>query len=74
MKGSNVRKPYFIDFKNYFSLELMQQILMDNDNVMIEEMLPGPNHLWLTSNKGSHSCELRMGVYKIGTKEEEEHV
>lgn len=74
MKGSEVRKPYWIDFKNYFSLELMQQILMENSNLMIEEMFPDPHHLWLTSSKGSHSCELRMGVYKIGTKEEVGHV
>lgn len=73
MKGSEVRKPYWIDFKNYFSLELMQQIVMENANVMIEEMLPDPDHLWLSSTKGSHSCELRMGVYKIGTKEVEGH-
>ncbi|MEJ9319197.1 hypothetical protein P4657_20885, partial [Halalkalibacterium halodurans] len=73
IKGSDVRKPYWVDFKNYFSLELMQQILLENNEITIEEMLPDPHHLWLKSRKGSHSCELRMSVYKLGIKEVSEH-
>lgn len=74
IKGSNVRKPYWIDFRNYFAVELFMSVLSENDEIIIEEMLPDPNHLWLTSSKGSHSCELRMSVYKLGIKEVIENV
>jgi hypothetical protein len=73
VKGSDIRKPYLIDFKNFFSVELFQQILSQNKNIIIEEMFPDPEHLWLQTGKGKHSTELRLALYKIKAGEDQLH-
>ena len=55
-------KPVFIDFRNFFLMELFQELLSRSKWARFSEMLPGPEHLWLRDNGGSYCCELRTGL------------
>ena len=65
IRGSSERKPYLVDLRNFFCVELVCSILKKNEHLLIEEMLPTPQQLWLHSPVGRHSCEFRMNVFKI---------
>ena len=55
-------KPVYIDFTNYFALELLAHLVSQNDTITLAEMWPGPEHLWLQGEEGSYCCELRTVV------------
>lgn len=55
-------KPVFVDFRNFFLLELLQELVSRSRWVRFSEMLPGPEHLWLRDNRGRYCCELRTGL------------
>lgn len=64
VRGSAERKPVLIDLHNFFSLEVLQSILEHNESILVEEMLPMPEQLWLQNEQGKYSCELRMNLFK----------
>ncbi|HEX7734151.1 MAG TPA: lantibiotic dehydratase [Ktedonobacteraceae bacterium] len=72
VRGSSERKPYVLDFRNFFCLELLHSIMEKNDSLLIEEMLPAPDQLWLKNSQGRYSCEFRMNVFKIRNHAERE--
>ncbi len=53
------RKPLFIDLYNYFSLELLDYLLVENRNVLASEMMPSLDDLWLHDESGKYCSELR---------------
>jgi hypothetical protein len=58
-------KPVFIDFENYFALELLSHLASKADTISIVEMWPDPEHLWMKDEYGSYSCELRTVMSSI---------
>lgn len=56
------RKPHLIDLASPFGHELLRHLHQDNVSVTLEEMVPGPDELWLRDEKGRYTCELRMQV------------
>jgi hypothetical protein len=65
IRSSSERKPYLFDFRNFFCLELLYTILKTSEWILIEEMLPAPEHLWLRSEEGRYSCEFRMNIFRL---------
>jgi len=53
-------KPVYIDFANYFAVELLAHLAGANDVLTIEEMWPSPGGLWLRGPGGRLCGELRM--------------
>lgn len=68
IRGLSERKPYVMDFRNFFCVEMLRSIVKKNEHLLIEEMLPRPDQLWLNSDAGRYSCEFRMNVFKTGTE------
>lgn len=56
------RKPHLIDLASPFGHELLRHLHQDNVSITLEEMVPGPDELWLHDEKGRYTCELRMQV------------
>lgn len=54
------RKPHLIDMASPFGCELLRHLHQDNQPITLEEMVPGPDELWLHDEKGRYTCELRM--------------
>ncbi len=54
------RKPYLIDMRSPFALELLKHMARGAEAVTVEEMLPAPGELWLEDERGRYTCELRM--------------
>jgi hypothetical protein len=54
------RKPYLIDFESPFSHELLRHLCPEGAQITFEEMLPGPEDLWLQDELGRYTSELRM--------------
>lgn len=54
------RKPFFIDFANMWSLELLASLLQTNKNVEFTECLPETDRWWLKKAGETYSCEWRM--------------
>lgn len=67
IRGLSERKPYVVDFRNFFCVEMLHSIVKNNERLLIEEMLPTPEQLWLNSEAGRYSCEFRMNVFKTKT-------
>ncbi len=55
------RKPVLIDTWSPFGAELLRRMARGGKTVIVEEMLPAPEHLWLRDERGRrYTCELRM--------------
>ncbi|HEX7734157.1 MAG TPA: lantibiotic dehydratase [Ktedonobacteraceae bacterium] len=53
-------KPIYIDFHNYFALELLAHLVGQTETITFVEMWPDPEHLWLGDKAtGRYCCELR---------------
>lgn len=58
-------KPVFVDFDMPYLVDLFARLLSHTDQrVEINEMIPGPNQLWLRDQRGRHPTELRIGYYR----------
>lgn len=53
-------KPIYIDFCNYFLHELLCRMADGCDFLVLSEMLPHSQQLWLGQENEHYSCELRM--------------
>ena len=59
---SSERKPYLIDTLSPFGHDLLRHLVRGGTAILLEEMLPGPEDLWLRDEQGKYTCELRMQV------------
>ncbi len=60
---ANERKPYLIDLLSPFGHELLRHLARNDQPIMLEEMLPGPDDLWLRDELGRYTCELRIQAH-----------
>jgi hypothetical protein len=58
-------KPVFVDRFNYFLLELIDYLLPSEGTVVLSEMLPTPNQLWLQGDEGGFCAELRLSAFYV---------
>ncbi len=54
------RKPYLFDLESPFAMELLRHCVAAVESVTFEEMLPGPDQLFLRDARGRYTFELRM--------------
>ncbi|MCX5693869.1 MAG: lantibiotic dehydratase [Candidatus Omnitrophica bacterium] len=65
MSISTTSKPFFVDFENYFAVEVfMNFIKKAKEKLSITEMLPGPEGLWFKDDEGRYTSEFRLIAYK----------
>nr|WP_154985481.1 lantibiotic dehydratase [Paenibacillus xylanexedens] len=63
VKTANQPKPFYIDFENYFLLEMWNAFWTDEE-CTLSEMLPGLNETWLTKgHEQHHTAELRISYF-----------
>ena len=68
VKIQHERKPFFLDFQSPFSVEIFTrevrralELFPDGARVILSEMVPGPEELWLPDRDGQrYTAELRM--------------
>jgi len=56
----NEPKPYCIDLDSALSLRLLQPLVDSNPHLVLSEMIPDPDQLWLRDQDGAYCCEFRM--------------
>jgi len=56
-------KPIYIDFENYFLLLLLANAAQAGGELVIEEMLPSPDDLWLRDSGGRYCAEFRTTAF-----------
>jgi hypothetical protein len=54
------RKPVLLDTRSPLAAELLRHLVHEDARVIFEEMLPGPEALWLRDERGRYTFELRM--------------
>jgi hypothetical protein len=59
-------KPVYLDLANPFAVELLAVLARGCDRLVVEEMLPGPEDLWLHREDGPYCAELRMVMSREG--------
>jgi hypothetical protein len=59
-------KPVFIDFEQHLSVGLLADLARDGDGVVLTEMLPGRDRLWLRDPRGSYVSELVVQLTSRG--------
>lgn len=65
VKFQDEPKPIFIDFCNYFLVEiLIGKISNSTGSMVISEMLPKEEQLWLKDQEGHYTSELRMMAFQ----------
>lgn len=66
VKISGERKPYFVDLENWLLVDMiLRQVKKVSDSeVVVSEMLPPPDSLWLADSRGRHTSELRTTFWK----------
>lgn len=57
------QKPFFIDFENFFLIEMFQHVLHSKPEIWFTEFAPGEDELWLEMDGEKHSCEFRIATY-----------
>jgi hypothetical protein len=55
-------KPVYVDLSSVFALDLLAHLARGTDRLTFEEMLPGPDELWLRRPDGRYCSELRTVV------------
>jgi hypothetical protein len=60
VKSTGEKKPYFVDFTNFFLGEVLCGLPPGDGTLVINEMLPGPKDLWLRDDGGRYCSELRI--------------
>lgn len=54
-------KPQYVDFDSYACVRLLETAARKSDSaVVLTEMLPGPDHLWLRDGKHRYVTELTV--------------
>ncbi|HEX7734153.1 MAG TPA: lantibiotic dehydratase [Ktedonobacteraceae bacterium] len=57
-------KPLMIDFHNFFLLEMWEAFLKEGRTMVVSEMVPAPNQLWLTDREGqTYAAEFRTSAF-----------
>jgi hypothetical protein len=59
-------KPVLVDRMNYFLLELLVHLAQPDETLVLTEMLPGPDELWLRDGGESFTSELRLAFAHDG--------
>ncbi|OJH41002.1 lantibiotic dehydratase [Cystobacter ferrugineus] len=60
-KTTRERKPFFLDFTSPLALKSFVTMARASESVVLSEMLPTPEQLWLTDARGhTYTSELRM--------------
>lgn len=59
-------KPVYVDLTIPFAVELLAVLARGCDRLVVEEMLPGPEDLWLHREDGPYCAELRMVMSREG--------
>jgi len=59
------KKPLFLDFDNYLLVELFAANLAQNTEVVISEMLPAPDGLWMRDGDGRYCIEMRGTAFRV---------
>lgn len=63
------RKPWLFDTASPFSHDLVKNMIQDDARVTLEEMLPGPDQLWLQDDEGQrYTSELRLQVHRYSAE------
>ncbi|GAB3709384.1 lantibiotic dehydratase [Nocardiopsis oceani] len=56
-------KPQYVDFTSFFSLQLLERMVSGPDRqVVLTEMEPGPDELWLRGADGTHVTEQTIEI------------
>lgn len=63
-KVKSEKKPYYFDFENFFSVEMLHSLLKKNKEVSFIEMEPSPENLWLKDDNGKYCFEMRGTVFQ----------
>ena len=58
-KAADEPKPIFVDFDNAAAIELLARTLGRAGSLLISEMLPSPDGVWLPHARGHLTCEFR---------------
>ena len=58
-RASGEPKPVFIDFLNPLAVDFFVRSLARAGEVLVSEMRPGPDELWLEDSRGRFTCEFR---------------
>jgi hypothetical protein len=67
--GMQPRKPQYVDFDSYFSLSLLEQTIKRADRrVVMQEMLPDVDQLWLRTEEGSYVAEQTIEITGLGRR------
>jgi hypothetical protein len=53
-------KPVFVDLASPLGVEVLAQVAGRSARLIVTEMLPHPNELWLRGQDGPYCCELRL--------------
>jgi hypothetical protein len=62
-QGTPLTKPQYVDFHSPFSLGLLDAVIRSgNQRLVLTEMLPDLDQLWLRTGEGSHVTELTVEV------------
>lgn len=68
------RKPQYVDFDSYFSLGLLEQTVRRADRrVVMQEMLPDADQLWLRTDEGSYVAEQTIEMTRTSRGQMTEH-
>ena len=57
-------KPFYMDFASPLALRQLRQLLSVDDQIVLTEMEPGPDRLWLEQPDGRVCCEFRLTAFR----------
>jgi hypothetical protein len=60
------RKPFLVDTRCPFAVDLLKHLSPGAHAVTLEEMLPSPDELWLRDERGRYTFELRIQAQRGG--------
>lgn len=61
-----IRKPMYVDFENFFCVTLLERVVArSGSRVVMTEMMPGPDELWLRQGGGSYVTEFVIELSRL---------
>lgn len=65
VRVSGELKPFYVNFRSYFLVDLLLRHLRDEKRVTFSELLPDRSSEWFSNEEGAYCCEFRTNIVRL---------
>jgi hypothetical protein len=64
VRVNNELKPFYVNFRSYFLVDMLLKHLREEEWVMFSELWPDRTSAWFSNEQGTYCCEIRTNIVR----------